>query len=121
MDRSQAMRMLFGAKYDMAMQLSDEDEEKPLRLKGVGDLLYKLYDESNNNANLDNAIAAYEAAVRFTPDGHRHQAELLGQLGLSLFDRFEHSGDLADSDRAICAHEQAVNISFPTATLSLVI
>ena len=121
MDRSQAMRMLFDVKYDMAMHLSDENEEKPLRLKGVGGLLYELYDESNNNANLDRAIAAYEAAVRLTPDGHQHQAELLGQLGLSLFDRFEHSGDLADSDRAICAHKQAVNISFPTATLSLVI
>ena len=56
MDRNQAMRMLFGAKYNMAMHLSDENEEKPLRLKGVGGLLYKLYDESNNNANLDSAI-----------------------------------------------------------------
>jgi hypothetical protein len=101
MESSQAMRMLCDNKWAMAMQLSDEDEEKPLCLKDVGDLSDELYDQANNNADLDRAIAAYEAAVRLTPDGHQCRAELLSQLGISLWKRFEYFGDVADIDNAI--------------------
>ena len=33
----QAMHMLLDIKYDMALQLTDENERKPLRLTDVGD------------------------------------------------------------------------------------
>jgi len=51
------MRILLDIKCNMTMQLSDEDNEKPLRLKHVGDLSYGLYGQSYNNADLDRAIA----------------------------------------------------------------
>ena len=119
--------MVLDIKFDMALQLSDDDEEKPLRLKRVGDLFYGLHNKYHKNADLDKAIAAYEAAARLTPDGHQYQAELHSQLGLSLLERFEYFGNVADIDsaifalegsliltpeghRAISANEQAVNI-----------
>ena len=101
LESEQRVRMLFNIKLDMALQLSDESEEKPLRLKRAGDLFYELHDMSYKNADLDRAIAAYEAAVSLTPDGHQDQTELLSQLGLSLFKRFEYFGSVADIDNAI--------------------
>ena len=105
---SQATRMLFDIKCNMTMQLSDEDEKKPLRLKHIGDLFYGLYCQSYNNADLDRAIAAYEAAVRLTPDGHRCQAGLHSQLGISLRQRFEYYGNVADIDNAIFVLERGL-------------
>ena len=105
MEPRQAMRMHFDMKFNMATQLSDEDEQKPLRLKHVGKLFYDLYCESDIKADLDRAIAAYETAVRVTPDGHQRQAELLSHLGVLLSDRFQYFGDVANIDDAIFALE----------------
>jgi hypothetical protein len=103
MEPSQAMHMHCDImiKYNMAMQLSDKYEEKPLRLKDVSDLSDELYDWANNNTDLDRAIAAYEAAVRLMPDGHQCQTELLSQLGISLLQCFQHLGNITDIDNAI--------------------
>lgn len=71
--------------YDKALQLSDEDEEKPVRLKDVGDLFCEEYEDSFSTAFLERAIAAYEAALKLMPDGHSCQADLHTKLGQSLF------------------------------------
>ena len=108
METSQVERMLFHTKCNLAMQLSNEDEEKPLRLKHVGDLFYLLHRQSYKNSDLDGAIAAYAAAVRLTPDGHQCQAELHSQLGLSFLKRFKYFGDVTDIDSAIFMLEGSV-------------
>ncbi|KIM85774.1 hypothetical protein PILCRDRAFT_776987 [Piloderma croceum F 1598] len=88
-------------KYTRALHLSDEDNEKPLRLMCAGDLFFELYEQSQKNADLDKAIAAYDTATKLTPDGYECQAELHGQLGLALVHRFEYFSNIADIDNAI--------------------
>ena len=84
LEPQQVMCIYWDIKFNMAIQLSDEDDEKPLCLTNVGNLFYGLYAQSHNNTNLNTAIAAYEAAVRLMPDGHQCQAEFLSLLGISL-------------------------------------
>jgi hypothetical protein len=43
--------MLLDFKYDRALQLADENEEKPLRLKFVGDQFFSRYYKSHKNAD----------------------------------------------------------------------
>src|SRR5258708_375939 len=95
-------------KYEHALQLSNENVKKPVCLMHAGHLFFKLYNEFHKIAGLDNAIAAYETAVRLTPDGHQCQAELHGTLGQALVHRLDHSGNITDIENAIFTLECAL-------------
>ena len=105
------MRMACDIKFQRALHLSDDNPDKSWRLKRVGELAYALYDKTHENADLDRAIAAYEAAVRLTPDGHQCQAELRNALGVSLRHRFEYFGNIADIENAIFAIEASLLVT----------
>jgi tetratricopeptide (TPR) repeat protein len=76
-----------------------------MRLKRVGDLAYMLYCTSTEKADLDDAITAYEAAVKLVPYRHQCLTEIYNQLGISLLSRFAHFGNMADIDNAIFTFE----------------
>jgi hypothetical protein len=96
-----SIRIFIDVKYEHALHLSDENTEKPLRLMRVGYLLRALHQQSERNVDLDKAIAAYGAAIRFMPDGHECRADLHSQLGLALLYRIEYSRDITDIEDAI--------------------
>ena len=99
------LRIAADVKYEQALCLSDENPEKPLCLMHAGQLYDELYNQLDRNADLDKAIAVYNAAVKITPDGHQCQAELHGQLGNILLMRIAISGEMADINDAIFAFE----------------
>lgn len=90
------------------MDLPDDNPEKPLRTKDAGDAFLSMYHNLRENVDLDSAIAKYEGAVKFTPDGHQCQAELLGHLGEALLHRVEYSDNMVDIENAILALEGSV-------------
>ncbi|KIM91242.1 hypothetical protein PILCRDRAFT_1420 [Piloderma croceum F 1598] len=94
-------------KYNKALQLADENVKKPMRPTDVGDLFMECQ-ESFSHDLLERAIAAYEAAVKPTPDDNEDKAELLIRLGLTLGHRFEYFGDIADIGKAICTFERSL-------------
>jgi len=98
-------------KYQQALSLSDDDAEKPLRLMRAGDLFLEVHQQSRAKADLDKAIAVFEAAIRITPDGHQCQAELHGDLGVALLHRIQYFGGITDIDNAIFALEYSVMLT----------
>lgn len=98
-------------KYEQALQLSDENAEKPSHIMDAGDLFLELHEESDQRGDLDKVIRAYETVVRLTPDGHECHAELHGQLGLALHYRFEYSRDMWDIENAIFTFERSIMLT----------
>jgi hypothetical protein len=105
MGADELRRMMFDVKFERALDLSDDNEGKPLRLISAGDLASDLFCESSENADLDKAIVAYEEAIKLVQDGHQCQAELYSQLGVSLLRRIANFGNVADIENAIIALE----------------
>ena len=97
------LSILADVKYTGALQLSDEDSEKSLRLMHAGDIFFWLYQELQKNTALDKAIAAYDTATKLMPDGHKHQAEL--HLGTMLLICINYSSNIGDIKNAIFALE----------------
>lgn len=109
-DPNVAMAIGYNVKYERTLALSDQNSDKPSRLKHIGALFYKLYNRSYNTVHLDTAIAAYEAAVKLAPDDPPFQIELYNGLGTALDDRFDCSPSLVDIDKAISAHQHAAHL-----------
>ncbi|KIM76963.1 hypothetical protein PILCRDRAFT_825717 [Piloderma croceum F 1598] len=107
---AETLCMSFDVKYDLALQLSNDNPDKPMRLMRLGDTFRTLYQESLANVELDLAITAYQAAVTFAP-GHRWEAELHKKLGLALVDRMEHSNEFSDIENAVCAFERWLTLT----------
>jgi hypothetical protein len=101
-------RIALDVKFNMTPRLPDENPEKLSRLNSVASLLNELCRQSSADEGLDRVIAAYEAVVKLTPDGHQYQAELFSQLGFSLLRRYLHSGNLVDIENAIFALEDCL-------------
>ena len=103
------LRLIFDYKYETAVDLPDDNPEKPLRMKDVGDAFLSMYQDLHEEVDLDSAIAKYEGAVKFTPDGHQCQAELLSQFGTALLLRVQYSKNIIDIENAISAFEGSLS------------
>jgi tetratricopeptide (TPR) repeat protein len=108
---NEVLSILADLKYTGALQLSDEDGEKPLRLMHAGDLFFQAYQQSPRNADLDKAITAYDTATKLMPDGHERQAKLYLDLGTILLNRIKYFGDIGDIENAIFALEYSLTLT----------
>ena len=84
---------------------------KAFRLQHIGDLAMELYFKVFKEADLDMAIAAYDAAVQVTDDGHPCRVWLLGQLGAALGLALQHFGNLSVIDKAILVDEHCLKLT----------
>lgn len=109
---SDIARLVADGKYEVALHLSDENYEKPLRLMRAGNLYLELHQLLwDENVDLDRAIAAYKTAISVTPDGHQCQAELHSKLEIALLYSAEYSGDIEDINNAIAALECGLTLT----------
>ncbi|KAJ7466000.1 TPR-like protein [Mycena latifolia] len=73
----------------------------------LGEISFGCYKTSGLVDTLNQAISAYDDAVRDDPSSAIYPSN----LGVALSQRFERLGDLADINRAVSASETAVNLS----------
>ena len=78
------------------------------KLNAEGARALNDYQRTGHPGVLDDAIAAFRAAVAATSPGHRDYPGYLSNLAISLRARFDLSGDRADLDAVIGAVGQAV-------------
>ena len=104
-------RWVCNIKFEWALNLSNNNQVKAFRLEHIGDLALELYWKVYKEADLDMAIAAYDAAVQVTDDGHPCRVRLLGQLGAALCQHLEHFGNPAILDKAILVNEHCLKLT----------
>jgi hypothetical protein len=97
--------------YEQAMMLGDDDVEKPRSLVRVALMFGSRYAESENEADLDQAILAWDHAVSLTPSDDPLRRGRLIYLGNSLLHRNELCSSTSDIDRAVLALELSVKLT----------
>lgn len=77
-------------------------------LDGLGEVGWQLYRAGDDVAELDEAVARFDEALRATPPDSPGRSMRLANLATSLLARFHNTGDADWLDRTVAAARQAV-------------
>ncbi|KAF8135925.1 hypothetical protein K438DRAFT_2122014, partial [Mycena galopus ATCC 62051] len=93
--------------HERILLLSNTDENRALFLNILGNICLKCYQTSGVVAYLNQAVCAYDDALRDGLTG----APSLGDLGIALLYRFEWLSSLSDLNKSILMFEDAARLT----------
>ncbi|KAJ7146692.1 CHAT domain-containing protein [Mycena epipterygia] len=93
--------------HESILLLGSTNQDRPGFLKALGDIYCHCYETIQTIDDLDQAISAYEDAVRDCGTDTNH----LGDLGNALRLRFERLGDVGDINRSVSFCEKAAGLN----------
>ncbi|KAF8148281.1 CHAT domain-containing protein [Crassisporium funariophilum] len=101
------------AQQTVIKQMSDEDDNLPVLLDGLGTSLRGRFERTRDLSDINEAISAYQRAIYISPDDDDDAklAHLFNNLALSFQRRFESTGDIRDLHEAVSAQEEAVDLT----------
>ena len=85
--------------------------DRPVMLSGLGIALRTRFGRTGQQADLDQAITGFSAALDATPTDHPDRARWLSNLGIALRARSERTGWQEDLDRAVTVGREVVDAS----------
>ncbi|KAF8193139.1 CHAT domain-containing protein [Mycena galopus ATCC 62051] len=106
-NRVQADSLELWVIYERILLLSSTLKTRARFLSMLGDICFKRYQVSGVVGDLNQAVCAYDDAVR----DDLTNGPYLGDLGVVLMLRFEQLGDLGDLKRAVSMLEDAVQLT----------